>query len=187
MKKQPVDPIPATQRELGAYVGISGTLMNMAATGRHGTRSLSNEASAKLASLMLAHVQAQQLPTLTPSLKKLKAIEAEVSAAVVKKMKKDLSYTESHITVLKVRLDEMKQKERQDRQWLKTVDLSLSKLLKAKKPAKEYIWFEYQQQKVMKRLKRNGLAGQFALSSKIELEKAKALAYRKVLKEFAKP
>lgn len=67
MKKQHIYPIPATQREMAAYIGISGTLMNMAYTGRHGNRRLNDAASARLTDLTLAHVQAQQeAPLLLP-------------------------------------------------------------------------------------------------------------------------
>jgi hypothetical protein len=52
--------LPVSLRDLAAYLGISGTLLSMTETGRHGVRRLSSRSSKKMSELMLAHQQVQK-------------------------------------------------------------------------------------------------------------------------------
>jgi hypothetical protein len=187
MKKQQIYPIPASQRELAAYIGISGTLMNMAYTGRHGNRRLNNAASARLTDLTQAHVQAQQPGAPDPTLEKLQERAADSCARTVIKMRGEIRYAEAHVVVLEEQLKEIKEKEQQGRQWLRTVDLFLTKLSKTKGSANDLVWFKFQQQKVLKTIEKNGLTEQIKLELKIETEKAKVIIYKKMIKKLLKP
>ena len=188
MKKQHIYPIPATQREMAAYIGISGTLMNMAYTGRHGKRHLNDTASARLTDLTMAHVQAQQPGATTPpALEKLQERAADSCARAIAEMQMEMRYTKAHVVVLEEQLKEIKEKEQQCRQWLRTVDLFLANLSKAKVPANDLVWFKFQQQKVLKTIEKNELAEQIKLELKIETEKSKVIIYRKLIKKLLKP
>lgn len=138
------------------------------ATGR-----LNDAASARLTDLTLAHVQAQQAGAPSPAPEKLQERAADSCAPAVVKMQVKICHAKAHVVVLEKQLKAIKEKEQQGRQWLRTLDLFLTNLSKTKAPANDLVWFNFQQQKVLKTIEKNGLTEQIKLELKIETEKSK--------------
>jgi len=184
MKKQPGS-LPISQAALAAYIGVSGSLLSMANTGRHGTRRLGVAQSKKMTDLELAHLQSQKSGAPGSSFKKIQQAAAD-GARLVKKMLTDANHAAAHVTVLERRLAEMKRKQQQDMEWMNTVDLLLTSLPKSRESANDRIWLQNQQVIFLKRVQKNGLPEQVKLEVQIETEKTKARIYREAIKKLPK-
>jgi hypothetical protein len=177
---------PVNQRDLAAYLGISGTLLSMTETGRHGERQLGSASSKKMTELMLAHLQSQKANTPSASLKKMQARLADDCTGLAKRMLQDADRADAHAAILKRGLDEMAGKEQQDIYWLQTVDQLLAALPNTRESAKDRKWLEIQQSIVLRRLEKNGRLAQVKLETQIEMEKARARVYRDLQKKLLK-
>jgi hypothetical protein len=186
MKKRFAPILPVSQRDLATYLSVSGTLMSMSNTGRHGSRKLGNEASLKLAELVKAHIVSQKATTENPSLKKLEDRAAEECKPLGKKWSSQAAFSRAYAQVLGEQLEEMRIKCQQDLLWLKTVDQLLEKMPNSGRDARDRPWFNHQQLITMERLQKTGPIAQAKLELKMELEKMKAVIYKKMEKRWMK-
>jgi hypothetical protein len=178
--------LPVSQRDLADYLEISGTLMSMAQTGRHGGRQLSPAASNKMTELLMAHEEAQRLHPKSNSTRKIKDQQADEFRLHGERLLQNAIHAEAYAVVLKQRLDKMAGKHQDDLRWLNTVELLLGRLPKASKPTKLSRWLQNQHLVVLERLGKNGPLAQIKFETKIELEKAKRQVYQDMRKKLLK-
>ena len=186
MRRQKSRPLPVSQRDLAAYLGISETLFSMTQTGRHGARKLSSALSTKLEELLVANQQSKLANVPVISFRKMRDRSPHDCARLANQLSRYIKNADARLAVLDRQLDKMKGKEQEDKYWLNTVDQLLAKLPKNKESAGKRIWLENQQVTVLERLKKNDLLAQAKLEIQIETEKVRARVYRNIQKMLLK-
>jgi len=182
----PPKDIPVSQRQLARYLGISTSMMNMSQSTRYPSHQLSSGYVLKMEELVISHRQAQRSGIAGSSWRKLQDSFNTDTAKAIKKLASDAAYFESRAGIFKRRLEEMAIREREDRQWLNTVDHMLAKLSHAKEQQTDRKWLQNQQAVVETRLQKNGILAQAKLEIQVEMNKAKALAIRAAIKKLTR-
>ena len=178
MQAEKISPMPVSQADLAAYVGVSGALLTMAGDSRYGKRQLSSAASSKLLQLTNTYLEVQHAGIQGPSL--LNAMQKASNQLVVKAdmMRKEAELFQSRAALLQAKLDQMTMRETHYSHWLNTVDHLLSRLPDSAGEGNDRIWLEYQKVMTVKKLERVGTMPQLKLSIRLETERAKARVYQ---------
>lgn len=182
----PPKDIPVSQRQLARYLGISTSMMNMSHSARYPQYQLSSGSVLKMSELVNSHRQVQRSGVPGSSWRKLQDSFNISADKAIKKLASDATYFESRAGIYKRRLKEMAIREREDRQWLNTVDHILAKLPHTKEQQSDRKWLQNQQGVVETRLQKNGILVQAKLEIQVEMNKAKALAIRAAIKKLTK-
>jgi len=185
-KLTPPKDIPVSQRQLARYIGISTSMMNMSQSARYPLHQLSSGSVLKMSELVVSHRQVQRSRIPGSSWRKLQDSFNISAAKTIKKLALDATYFKSRAGIFIRRLEEMAIREREDRQWLNTVDHLLAKLANTKEQQKDRQWLQNQQAVVETRLQKNGILVQAKLEIQVEMNKAKALAIRAAIKKLTK-
>ena len=175
---------PVSQREMAAYLKISQSLLSMSGSGK-ATRTMGAAAAKKLALLMQAHHQPGK-PAKGPGLNKMEETESGRCKKSAAKLLSEISYLTVRIPVLRRRLDVMKEKYKQDMEWLRTLEKLLANPSKEPLSKRDELWLENQQIDTLKRVGRNGIEAQVKIQLQIELDTARINAYTTARKQLLK-
>lgn len=174
--------LPVSQKDLAKYLGVSTTLLSMTHTGKHGSRQLGSSSLIKKAELVFAYQQFGKTAAKIISIRKTETRFSKDPAKREERILLDAQYAHSLSCILQERLDEMIKKEKEDLNWLNTVDQLLATLPKTQKTKGDRLWLGLQQDVILKRLEKNNRLVQARLEIRIGTEKIKA----RVLKDFHK-
>lgn len=177
--------IPVSQRELANYLGISPSMFHMAESSHYLSHNLSSRNSLKLLGLTLAQLEVQKTRQAGPSCQLVQdSVDKNIAKAIG-----DLEYEalrlERKAREDQQKLDDMISREREDRDWLNTVDHLLANIPDTKDKDKDRGWLESQQETVSARLKKNSRLAQVKLQLQMEVDKARARACREAVEELA--
>jgi len=177
--------IPVSQRELAVYLGISASMMHMARSGKYVYHSLSFPLLKKLAGLIMAQEEVQKTGQTGHSFQLVQDKVNTDIAETIATLEMDASYLESKAPISQAKLEAMINREREDRDWLNTVDHLLANIPDTKDKDKDRRWLEIQQTTVSARLKKNGKLAQVKVQLQIEVDKARAKACREAVERLA--
>jgi hypothetical protein len=178
--------LPVSQRDLADYLTVSPTLLSMTHSGRHGTRGLGSAPSTKLAYLTLAYHASKKSGEAGISLKGYHKHCLKRCTKLIEQLDMDARHALAYVKILRRRLSNMVQNEKEYTQWLNTIDEMLSKLPKDKASTHDRLWIGGQQVVTIKKLQRLGVDVQAKLEMKIEMEMARARVYRKMRRKLVK-
>jgi hypothetical protein len=178
--------LPVSQRDLANYLSVSPTLLSMTHSGRHGTRGLGSAPSTKLAYLTLAYHASKKSGKAGKSLRQYDQSSLKRCTKLIEQLDADATHALAYVKILRRRLRDMVQNEKEYTQWLNTIDEMLSKLPKDKASTHDRLWIGVQQVVTLKKLQKIGLDVQAKLEIKIEMEMARARVYRKMRRRLLK-
>jgi hypothetical protein len=184
-KYNPPGQLPVSQRQLAIYLGISPSLMNMAA-GRQLSRNLPAGSLQKLAALEVSHDNIKKSKRPQRSLLKPGPEVARQADVLIDKMSMAADYYGARAKVLQRKLDAMISKQQEDIEWLNTIDQKLLTFRTNKEPRGDYHWFQNQHTTVSERLIRSSIVMQVKLKLEIELAKATAGINRSLVLKLRK-
>lgn len=167
--------LPVSRKDLAEYLGISPTLMTLASS-NDPSRNLRSQASLRLSSLELSHLQlskkSRDYQPPVPAHKK-KALET-----AARKLEADAASFTSKAVQLRFKLEKMQEEYESARQWMYTVEQLLEKLPANKESKFDKAWLNNQQGVSTEKMDKNGLQAQLKVEMEIQLLEAKATISR---------
>lgn len=140
MKKSSVQQLPISQSALAAYLGVTSSQLSMNSSDRYGSRNLKATAAEKLAELMLIHHQQSAKKTGSRSFREIKNRLATECRRLAGSARAQAEYSHAYHTILKRKLDKMKEQHVAASAWIKTLGYLLETLPATKENAGDRGW-----------------------------------------------